>query len=66
MDDAADHAPVIHPRLAPHIARQMRLDPLPLTLTQPKQVLAHFQASESRASESASDSNTKKFIGFRP
>jgi hypothetical protein len=45
MDDTADHTPVIHPRFAPHIARQMRLDPLPLAITQPKQVLAHRKSS---------------------
>lgn len=48
MDDAADHAPVIDARLAAHIARQMRLNPLPFAITQPVKVLAHLSASESK------------------
>jgi len=34
MNDAADHPPIIHPHLAAHIARQMRLDPFPFAITQ--------------------------------
>jgi hypothetical protein len=36
MQNAADHAPVIDPLLAAHVFRQMRLDPLPLFIAQPK------------------------------
>jgi len=41
MQDAADHAPIIHPILAPHVRRQQRPDPLPLLVAQPEQVASH-------------------------
>jgi hypothetical protein len=41
MYDAADHAPVVHPLLAAHVGRQMRLDPTPLFVAQPKEIPAH-------------------------
>jgi hypothetical protein len=41
MHDAADDAPIVHPRDTSHIPRQPRLNPLPLLIAQPKQVLAH-------------------------
>jgi hypothetical protein len=41
MHDAADDAAIIHPLDAPHIRRQVRLNPLPLLIIEPKQVLAH-------------------------
>src|SRR5262249_18677655 len=41
MHDAADNLPIVHSINPSHIRRQMRLDPLPLLTTQPKQVLAH-------------------------
>jgi hypothetical protein len=41
MDDAADDAPVVHPRNAAHVGRQMRLDPSPLRFAQPEQMPAH-------------------------
>jgi hypothetical protein len=47
MNDPADHATVIHARLAANITRQMRLYPLPFAITQPIQVLAHLPGSES-------------------
>src|ERR1041385_556639 len=44
MDDPADHAPVVPPFDTAHTRRQMRFDPLPLPIAQPKQVLAHDPA----------------------
>ncbi len=41
LHDAANDAAIIHPRDAPYIRRQVRLDPTPLLIAQPKQVLAH-------------------------
>ena len=41
MHDAADDAPVVRPLDAPNIRRQMRFDPYPLLVAQPKQVPAH-------------------------
>jgi hypothetical protein len=45
MQDATDHPPIIDPLLAPHIAWQMRFDPRPLLIVQPKQVAAHLLCS---------------------
>jgi hypothetical protein len=68
MDDAADHSTVINPRLASHVRWQIRLDLPPLFVIQPKQVAPHpLLCSESPVrSESASDSHSNNFIGFRP
>jgi hypothetical protein len=41
MHDAADDAAIVHPLDAPDIPRQLRFDPLPLLIVQPKQVPAH-------------------------
>ena len=41
MHDAADDAAVVRPLDAPYIRRQMRFDPYPLLVAQPKQVPAH-------------------------
>jgi uncharacterized protein len=41
MHDATDDAAIIRPLDAPDIRRQMRLDPLPLLVAQPKQIPAH-------------------------
>jgi hypothetical protein len=41
MYDAADDAPIVRSLDTSNIRRQMWLDPLPLLITQPKQVLAH-------------------------
>jgi uncharacterized protein len=41
MHDAADDAAIVHPLDAPDIPRQLRFDPLPLLIAQPKQVPAH-------------------------
>jgi len=41
MHDPADDPTIIDPLYAPYIRRQMRLDPSPLLVAQPKQVRAH-------------------------
>ena len=41
MHDTADDAAVVRPFDAPYIRRQMRFDPSPLLVAQPKQVPAH-------------------------
>src|SRR5262249_27884211 len=41
VHNAADDAAIVHPLDAPDIRRQMRLDPFPLLIAQPKQVAAH-------------------------
>ena len=41
VHDTADHAAIVFPLHPTHICRQVRLDPAPLLLAQPKQVLAH-------------------------
>src|SRR5262245_18774325 len=43
VHDPAHHPTIIHHRLAANSARQMRLDPLPLLVAQPKQPSAHLQ-----------------------
>src|SRR5262245_29779629 len=48
MHDAADHAAVIHPRLAPDVRCQLRFDPAPLLVRQPKQLAAHYPRPLSR------------------
>jgi hypothetical protein len=41
MYDSADDAPIVRSLDTSNIRRQMWLDPLPLLITQPKQVFAH-------------------------
>src|SRR5437016_7912574 len=41
VHDAANDAAIVHPLDAPDIRRQVRFDPLPLLIAQPKQVPAH-------------------------
>ena len=41
MHDATDNAPIVCTLDASHIRRQMRLNPLPLLIAQPKKVLSH-------------------------
>ena len=41
MDDSTDDAPIVSPLHTSNIRRQIWLDPLPLLITQPKQILAH-------------------------
>jgi hypothetical protein len=67
MNDAADDTTIVHSRLAAHVLRQMRLDLPPLVIAQPKQIAPHCPRSESAIdSESATDSASNHFIGFRP
>jgi hypothetical protein len=54
MQDAADHAAVVHPVFAAYVPRQMWLDLPPLFIAQPKQVAPHLLlCSESESSEEA-------------
>jgi uncharacterized protein len=41
MHDAADDSAIVRPLDAADIRRQVRFDPLPLLIAQPKQVAAH-------------------------
>jgi hypothetical protein len=41
MHDAADDSAIVRPLDGPDIRREVRLDPLPLLIAQPKQVAAH-------------------------
>jgi uncharacterized protein len=41
VHDAANDAAIVHPLGAPDIRRQVRFDPLPLLVAQPKQIPAH-------------------------
>src|SRR5256886_10194039 len=41
VHDAADDAAIVRPLDAPYIRRQVRFDPIPLLIAQPKQVPAH-------------------------
>jgi hypothetical protein len=41
VHDAADDAAIVRPLDAPHIRRQLRFDPIPLLIAQPKQAPAH-------------------------
>jgi hypothetical protein len=47
MQNAADHTPVIDAFLTSHVPWQMRLDPTPLLVTEPKQITSHLPAPES-------------------
>jgi hypothetical protein len=49
VQDAADHAAVVHTLLAAHIRRKIGLDPPPLLVIQPKKIATHPNASESRS-----------------
>jgi hypothetical protein len=48
MHDAADDTAVVHPLDATYIRRQMRFNPLPLFIAQPKQIPAHDPDSLSK------------------
>jgi hypothetical protein len=41
MHDPADDPPIVNPLDAAHIGRQMRLNPRPLLIVQPKQIPPH-------------------------
>jgi hypothetical protein len=63
MHDAADDTAVVRPLDAPDIRRQMRFDPSPLLVAQPKQVLAHDPQSPSK-NESGSHCQSEKINEF--
>src|SRR3954469_17385271 len=48
MHDTADDAAVVGSLHTPHIRRQVRFDPLPLLITEPKQIPAHGQIPQRR------------------
>jgi len=48
VHDAADDAAIVRPLDAPYIRRQVRFDPIPLLIAQPKQVPAHDPAFQKR------------------
>ena len=62
MNDAADDAPIVVARRTRQARRQMRLDPHPLPVTQPKQTLTHSLAPNSP--QRAENHRTK--IRYRP
>jgi len=41
MYDATDDPAIVRPLNTPHIRRQVRFDPLPLLIAEPKQIPAH-------------------------
>jgi len=41
MHNPADNTPIVHSLNTAHVYRQMRLNPLPLLIAQPKEILAH-------------------------
>jgi hypothetical protein len=59
MHDAADDAPIIRPLDAPYIRWQMRLDPFPLLIAEPKKIRAHgpFPPSKKRIKTVLSEQN---------
>jgi hypothetical protein len=65
MHDTADHAAIIHPLLAAHVRRQVRLNLTPLLVAQPKQVAPHLLCLPNHGHrESSTDSAINAFIGF--
>ena len=41
MHNATDDPSIVHPLHSPHIRRQVKFNPLPLLIAEPKQVVAH-------------------------
>jgi uncharacterized protein len=68
MHDPADHAPIVLPLDTAHVGRQVRFNPFPLPVAQPKQVLAHDPdlPDESNRMESGLPSRSSKINEFRP
>ncbi len=62
MNDAADDAAVIHPRLAARVGRKMRLKPRELFLGQPEVMGVHARAPFGIL-ESQNDCRSKTFYG---
>jgi hypothetical protein len=68
MHDPADDPTIIDPLNAPNIGWQMRLDPSPLLVAQPKEILAHdpgLPANQVRI-ESQLPSRSSIINEFRP
>jgi hypothetical protein len=63
VHDAADNPAIIHPLLAPDVRWQMRLNPAPLLVRQPKQLAAHY-AQPLVAKESLSHCQGKRINEF--
>ncbi len=51
MQDAADHAAVVHPSFAAHVSRQIRLNLPPWIVAQPKQIAPHLSAPNHTSKE---------------
>lgn len=68
MQDAADHSPVVDPFLATHICRQIRLNPRPLFVVQPKQIAPYppLRSESSRAENQQPIYAATLLLGFRP
>jgi hypothetical protein len=65
VHDAADDAAIIHSLDAPDVCRQMRFNPLPLLIAQPKQVSAHDPRSSSK-NESGAHCQSGKLMSSDP
>jgi hypothetical protein len=61
MHDPADDPTIIDLLYAPNIRRQMRLDPNPLLVAQPKQVCSHDPDSPSQANQNRMESGLRCF-----
>jgi len=66
MQDAADHSPIVHPILAAHVGRQVRLDPLPLFIVEPVQIRPHHLCSRLTAENQQPILFATKLLGFDP
>jgi hypothetical protein len=69
MHDATDNAAIVNSLDTSHIPRQMRLNPLPLLIAQPKQVLAHGPDPPKRISPASNQDcpvQAAKINEFRP
>jgi len=68
MHDPTDHAPIVLPLDATHVGRQVRFNPTPLLIGQPKQFLRMiptFQTNQNRM-ESGLPSRSSKINEFGP
>jgi hypothetical protein len=68
MDDAADNAAIVRLLDTPHICRQVRFDPQPLLIIEPKQIPAQLPIpkNESRRIESGLSCFRSRIIEFWP
>jgi hypothetical protein len=49
MQDAANHATIIHALLAANVGRQIRVNRSPLIVIQPKEIASHITAPNHRS-----------------